>query len=192
VQFHFLSRLVSVFLDETFLPGGARVQQLMRRTAAVAFKRNVRTPRRAGLAARRLRARPLPPDLAWAAASAPVAIAFAALAACLNASRPLPDAARDTVQHAVQAWQGEPLPISSSWTTEHTGRLPDYLRPATRLALLTALAPYQVTADDVSTARPLLPDDGALVSALAWAAWTAARRIGGWITRPAEGAVVTH
>ena len=76
------------------------------------------------------------------------------------------------------------MPIGSSWTDEHTRRLPEELRAATRLALLTSLAPHQVTDADVVAARPLLATDASFVSALAWAAWTAARRVGAWITRP--------
>ena len=76
------------------------------------------------------------------------------------------------------------MPISSAWTDEHTDSLPEELRAATRLALLTSLAPHQITDADVAAARPLLATDASFVSALAWAAWTAARRVGAWITRP--------
>jgi AhpD family alkylhydroperoxidase len=37
--FHFVTRLVLVLLDETFLPGGPRAQSLMRRAAGMAFAR---------------------------------------------------------------------------------------------------------------------------------------------------------
>lgn len=63
------------------------------------------------------------------------------------------------------------------------------LHAPTRLALLTGLAPHQVTDDDVAAARSLLDTDAALVGALAWAAFTAARRIGTWIGAAAEGQV---
>jgi hypothetical protein len=186
VIFHFVTRLVLVLLDETFLPGGRRAQALMRRAAGVAFARKVRASYPPGLASNRLATRPLPEDLAWAAASPPVATAFAALTDCLDSSPQLPEASRVAVSRAVQAWQGEPQPLSSSWTTGHTDALPEGLRAATRLALLTSLAPQQVTDADVAAARPTLATDTSLVSALAWSAWTAARRVGGWINRPAE------
>ena len=48
--------------------------------------------------------------------------------------------------------------------------------------------PLAVVAHDVAAARPLLATDAALATALAWAAWTTARRIGGWISWPAENA----
>jgi AhpD family alkylhydroperoxidase len=183
--FHSVTRLVLVLLDETFLPGGPRAQALMRRTAAIAFARKVRANHRPGLATERLSRYPLPDDLDWAAASEPVATSLAALTGCLEESQHLPEESRAVVRRAITAWRGEPMPISSTWTDAHTDSLPEELRAATRLALLTSLAPHQVTDADVAAARMLLATDASFVSALAWAAWTTARRIGAWITRPA-------
>ena len=76
--------------------------------------------------------------------------------------------------------------MSSSWTTEYTDHLPDRLRLSTRLALLTSPAPHQVTEADVAAARQLLTTDEDLVAALAWAAWSTARRIGSWTTQPID------
>ncbi len=184
--FHFVTRLVLVLLDETFLPGGPRAQSLGRRAAGIAFARKVRATYTPGVASARLQARPLPKDLAWAGISPPVATALAALSDCLEKAEHLPEAGRDVVSEAVWAWQGEPMPVSSSWTSEHTAGLPEHLRAATRLALLTSLAPHQVADADVTAARPLLATDAALVTALSWAAWTVARRIGQWMTWPAD------
>ena len=184
--FHFVTRLVLVLLDETFLPGGPRAQSLARRAAGIAFARKVRASHRPGLATGRLSPRPLPDDLGWAAASAPVAASFAALTGCLEESQHLPEASRNVVRRVITAWQGEPMPMSSSWTNEYTDVLPEQLRAATRLALLTSLAPHQVTDADVAAARTLLATDAPFVTALAWASWAAARRIGGWTTRPAD------
>jgi AhpD family alkylhydroperoxidase len=186
MTFHFVTRLVLVLLDETFLPGGPRAQSLLRRAAGVMFARKVRATYRPGLASARLAKKPLPKDLEWAVASPPVATALAALSDCLDTAQHLPEAGRAVVSEAVWAWQGGSQPISSSWTDEHTAGLPQHLRAATRLALLTSLAPHQVTDADVTAARPLLTTDVSLVTALAWAAWTTARRVGGWISRPAD------
>ena len=184
IIFHFVTRLVLVLLDETFLPGGPRAQSLMRRAAGIAFARKVRAEHRQGLATDRLAPYPLPDDLVWASASPPVATSLAALTGCLEKSQRLPEESRAVIRGAISAWRGEPMPISSAWTDEHTDSLPEELRAATRLALLTSLAPHQITDADVAAARPLLATDASFVSALAWAAWTAARRVGAWITRP--------
>jgi len=182
--FHFVTRLVLVLLDETFLPGGARAQSLARRAAGIAFARKVRAQHRPGVATDRLAPHRLPDDLMWAAASPAVATSVAAMTGCLEESKHLPEECRAVARRAVTAWQGAPMPISSTWTDEYTESLPEELRAATRLVLLTSLAPHQVTDADVAAARPLLATDASFVSALAWAAWTAARRVGTWMTRP--------
>lgn len=182
--FHFVTRVVLVLLDETFLPGGPRAQSLMRRAAGIAFARKVRADHRPGLATDRLASYPLPGDLEWVAASVSVATSLAALTGCLEETQHLPEESRAVIRRAITAWQGEPMPISTTWTDEHTDSLPEDLRAATRLALLTSLAPHQITDADVAAARRLLSTDASLVSALAWAAWTTARRVGAWITRP--------
>lgn len=189
VQFHFIARLVLVLLDETFLPGGPRAQQLMRRAGGLVFARKVRAEHRPGRSTRRLEPRTLPDDLAWATPSEPIATAFAALSHHLDTAPHLPPPTRQVVRRVVGSWHGEPMPMSSRWTNEHTAELPADLHAPTRLALLTGLAPHQVTDDDVAAARSLLDTDAALVGALAWAAFTAARRIGTWIGAAAEGQV---
>jgi AhpD family alkylhydroperoxidase len=182
--FHFVTRLVLVLLDETFLPAGSRAQSLARRAAGIAFARKVRAHHRPGLATDRLKPYPVPDDLEWAASSPPVAASYAALTGRLEEAQHLPEASRAVVRSAIAAWRGETMPISSGWTNEHTDGLPEELKAATRLALLTSLAPHQVTDSDVAAARRLLASDASFVAGLAWAAWTAARRVGGWIARP--------
>ncbi len=166
VQFHFIARLVLVLLDETFLPGGPRAQQLMRRAGGLVFARKVRAEHRPGRSTRRLEPRTLPDDLAWATPSEPIATAFAALSHHLDTAPHLPPPTRQVVRRVVGSWHGEPMPMSSRWTNEHTAELPADLHAPTRLALLTGLAPHQVTDDDVAAARSLLDTDAALVGAL--------------------------
>jgi AhpD family alkylhydroperoxidase len=187
LAFHFIARVVLVLLDETFLPGGPRAQVLLRRAGGLAFAHKVRADRPSGLSTRRLASRALPDDLRWAASSLPVAVAVAALDHHLRAAAHLPEPGREAVSRAVDSWRGEPMPLSSGWTTEHTAELAEDLRPAVRLALLTSLAPHQVTGADVMAARPVLATDAELVNALAWASWTAVRRIGSWIMAPVIG-----
>ncbi|KAA1250766.1 hypothetical protein F0Q45_08030 [Mycobacterium simiae] len=177
LAFHFIARVVLVLLDETFLPGGQRAQSLLRRAGGMAFARKVRADRPSGVSTQRLASRSLPPELQWAASCPPMAVAVAALDHHLDASSPLPEPSRRVIRRAVDSWLGEPTPLSSSWTTEHTADLPAELRAPTRLALLTGLAPHQVTDADVAAAKPLLATDADLVNALAWAAWMAARSI---------------
>ncbi|MEK8107788.1 hypothetical protein NKG94_27185 [Micromonospora sp. M12] len=60
-------------------------------------------------------------------------------------------------------------------------------RAAARLALLTAVASYQVDEEVVGEFRRHHPDDGTLVDAAAWAAWSAAALIGARSASAATG-----
>jgi hypothetical protein len=55
-------------------------------------------------------------------------------------------------------------------------------------ALLTALASYQMDDSIVASFRRLRPKDDEMVSAAAWAAFAAARRVGSWLAPSAAGA----
>jgi hypothetical protein len=58
------------------------------------------------------------------------------------------------------------------------------LRPTARLALLSALASYQVDQQIISAFRQYQPGDRDLVNVTAWASWVAARRIASWLNAP--------
>jgi len=60
----------------------------------------------------------------------------------------------------------------------------DVSKAAGRLALLTALASYQVDEGIVLVFRVHFPEDDKLLGTLAWASFTAARRIGSWLLVP--------
>ena len=60
-------------------------------------------------------------------------------------------------------------------------RLAEVKRPAARLALLTALASYQIDKDTIAAFRAQQPGDDKLIAATAWASFTAARRVGTWL-----------
>ena len=55
-------------------------------------------------------------------------------------------------------------------------------RPAGRLALLVALAPYQVDETVIPEFRDTHPSGRELLAATAWASFTATRRVAGWLT----------
>jgi hypothetical protein len=64
---------------------------------------------------------------------------------------------------------------------EATAELPVAQRSAGRLALLTALAAYQIDDSVIADFRKEHPEDSTLIELTAWASMVAARRIGSWI-----------
>ena len=60
--------------------------------------------------------------------------------------------------------------------------LDDADKPAARLTLLTALAPYQIDENTIAAFRAQHPGDNKLIAATAWVSFTAARRVGTWLS----------
>jgi hypothetical protein len=82
----------------------------------------------------------------------------------------------------VADWTGEEPGISRSWVDAATASLDEPDRPAARLALLVALAPYQVDETIIRAFGDRHPSGNALLAAAAWASFTATRRVAGWLT----------
>ncbi|MFC7037666.1 carboxymuconolactone decarboxylase family protein [Nonomuraea rubra] len=195
VTFHYLNRMVAVFLGDSPLP--PEVPARARGPALRAFGRLMRPAARrtppAGASLPLLPAAPLPPDLAWAG-SGPQAEAFARASAAIAAGgrRSVPGPVRDVLTERLASWTGGPPPgpsgragvPSRAWAAEATAALPDALRPPATLALLIALAPYQVDDGVVEACRRTGQDDRSLIELTAWASLSAARRVGGRLPAP--------
>ena len=93
---------------------------------------------------------------------------------------------RELVSDRVTRWNGVPPGPGRAWVEEAVAPLSNEQQPAARLALLTALASYQVDEKVVNDFRKHRPSDSDLVNATAWASYTAAKRIAGWLFAPAR------
>jgi hypothetical protein len=182
VLFHYLSRMVNVFLTTPLLSN--RLQGNARRRVKHGVARILRPTLygdfRPGAALDLLPDQPLPPDTGWAAGSPVVAGAVARAAAAFETAgrESLTEPVREVVRARLAAWRGEEPGISRGWLDEAVASLPARDRPTARFVLLTALASYQVDDTVVDGFRGVAPDDAALVGAAAWASFAAARRVG--------------
>jgi hypothetical protein len=116
----------------------------------------------------------------WASPRPEIACAFARAHDAIDraARRTVPEGVRRVVLDELDRWDGEPPGISRAWLTEPVSRLPEAERPAARLALLTALSSFQIDHETVTAFRERDSSDRALVETVAWAAFTAADRLG--------------
>lgn len=179
VAFHYLNRMVSVFLQDSPLPPTpAGVRASVRRTAARIMGALARTGRPPGRSLELLPPAPPEADLAWAVGQPHVAAAFARAGQAVR--RAGAAALPEHVRRRVLAGVADPPPPGPGgrWFDAAVAELSPPERPAARLALLTALAPYRVTDADVAACRDGGADDAALVAITAWASLAAARRIG--------------
>ncbi len=187
VTFQYLNRMVNVFLDRSFLP--PRVPTALHGGLRRVLGRLMRPDRAPGSAPCYVDTGgtgpvpALPADLSWAAASAPVAAAFARAADTVAgfAERCVPGPVQELVRERLSGWSGRPAGPGRSQFDAAVASLAPAHRPAGRLALLTALASYQVGPSVVAEFQHDTPGDGPLLELTAWASFTAARQIGTWV-----------
>jgi AhpD family alkylhydroperoxidase len=178
--FHYLNRMVNVFLGAAPLPPGvpARALRPVTRVLTGLIRSAARRVGEAGESLDLLPPARLPDDLAWASGDTAVAQAFARAGAAVDAAgeRSVPPRVRELVLLEVAASDGLPKMSNRSMVEDAVLALPESERDVGRLALLTALASYQVEESVVERARACQPSDAALVEAAAWASMAAARR----------------
>jgi AhpD family alkylhydroperoxidase len=193
VTFQYLNRMVNIFLGDpplpSALPAAARggTMRLMGRM----FRPLTTKPHPNGASLDLLPEAALPSDLSWASASPAIAGAFARAAAAIEeaAAAAVPPPVRDLVLGEVGERESGPPQSQSpgrAWLEEAVAGLTEAHRPPARLALLTALASYQVTGSDIEQVRQHGLDDASLIGLTAWASLTAARRAGLLLTGPTD------
>ncbi|MFF3108942.1 carboxymuconolactone decarboxylase family protein [Kitasatospora sp. NPDC057904] len=179
--FHYLNRMVSLFLGDSPMP--PKAPSAARRAARALLGRLARQSANAapspGGSLDLLPAARLPEDLLWAAGTPSIAGAFARAAAAVDegGERAVPAPVRALVTAELAAWDGTPPGLSRAWLEPPLSSLPPEHRAAGRLALLTAKAAYQVDDAVVAAARQTAPSDARLIELTAWTSLTAARRL---------------
>jgi AhpD family alkylhydroperoxidase len=182
---HYLNRMVNVFLGEVPLPPG--VPRMALGPVMGVISGLVRTAGDglgpAGASLDLLPGAALPADMSWASANPVIADALARACAAIEsaASRSVPEPIREVVLAELANWRGEPRGLSRAWAESAISGLSSGHQEAGRLALLTALASYQVGQSDIDAFRHGQPGDASLVELTSWASLAAARRAARWI-----------
>lgn len=183
ITFHYINRIANIFVGDSLLPVPSMLKGLTYRLYAATGGKRIVRPRLPGNSLKFVPRSDLPGDFSWAAKNPAVAGAFAGFAKVVEeaGNNVLPEPVRALVSERVAAWNGELMGMSRRWVDEAIAGLEDQDRPAARLALLGALASYQVDAGVIDDFRSQYPDDAQLISATAWASFTAARRVSNWL-----------
>lgn len=191
LAFQYYNRVANVFLTDSPFPAHVPLsaRPRARQVLGAVLRRSAGGGARPGDSLDLLPPAPRPDDLDWAAASDVVSDAFArAYAATESAGvRSVPEGVRDLVRSRLSTWEGQPPGLSRAWVEEAVAGLPPAEQPAGRLALLVALASYQVDEGLVEDFRRTGADDAAVIDLIAWAAMATARRVSTWIPRSGTG-----
>jgi AhpD family alkylhydroperoxidase len=181
VAFHYLNRVVNVFLGSSPLPGAvpASARPMVRSVLGRFLRPGAATPGDSlGLLPEATGA--TPGDLKWTDGSEIITAAFVRAGEAVEraAGSVVSPRIREVVLRELASWNGTSPGLSRSWVESPVSVLPDAERPAARLALLTAIAAYQVDETVVADFRRGQPEDNALVELVAWASLIAARGFG--------------
>lgn len=185
VMFHYINRMVNVFLEASPIP--LRIPKVFQRAFGATMTKRivsvVATPRGS---LHFLPACPLPAEFHWARSNPAVAGALARMTAAVERAgqAALPSNVRELLQERMALWRGEHMGLSRAWVEEAIQPLHLSERTAARLALLTAFASHQVDDGVIRACRTDGANDEVLVAAASWAAFCAARRIGSWLITP--------
>jgi hypothetical protein len=189
VTFQYLNRMVHVFLGDSPLPPNVPAAARGRARRFLGWYMGSAAGRavRAGESLELLPDVPLAGDLSWAATHSTIAGTFARAVVAIEVAgvRSVPQPVRELVTARLSTWDGEHLGPSRAWVTDAIAGLAPADRAAGRLALLTALASYQIDEFVVDEFRRAQPEDDTLVELTSWSSMAAARRVGSWI--PASG-----
>ena len=185
VILQYLNRMVNIFLGELPLPPGAPAASMtvVRRILVWLIKSAERRAPSPGASLDLLPDAPLPDDMKWAEGHPAIAGAYARAAAAIDEAghRSVPTEVRSLVLDHLARWDGKPLGVSRAWVEEAITALPTDQQDAGRLALLTALASYQIDQSTLDRFRTTNPDDRSLIDLTAWSSLTAARHVGAWM-----------
>jgi AhpD family alkylhydroperoxidase len=184
IAFHYLNRMANIFLGDAPLPVPTPLKGITRRLyAATAGQRVVRGLEH-GHSLKFIPQATLPDDLPWAAANRSIAGAFAGFNQVIEelGTAAIPESVRVLVEQRIHAWNGEVMGMSRRWVEDAVMEIDQKHRAITRLALLTALASYQVDSSLIADFQSQYPDDAQLIGVTAWASWKAARRVNAWMS----------
>jgi len=187
IVYHFINRMANIFLEPSPLPvpnNWTRTKKMaLRIFGATVAKRIVKRRPKPGESLQFTQQTTLSPDLAWAENNNNIAAAFAAFSTIIDKAGQtvLTDTGRKLIQQYIQSWRGEDMGLSKVWVNDILKQMVDEDRAAGELALLTALAPHQVSENTIRNFQSRHSSDGVLLNITAWASFSAAKRIGEWL-----------
>ncbi|MGE0283484.1 MAG: hypothetical protein AB7P20_23115 [Rhizobiaceae bacterium] len=188
VLFHFINRMVNIFLDRSPLPiepRSATAKNILGRIfGSVLGARIVNVDVAPGESLRLLPDANLPTEFSWALPAPAIAGALARFNHAIEVAgvRALPESVRKLVCAHVSEWNGDHAPASRNWADRAVEDLVDRREQMmARLALLAAIGSFQVSDSDIVRVREHRTSDAELLTVAAWGSLQAARRLAGWI-----------
>ncbi|VAW65114.1 hypothetical protein MNBD_GAMMA11-2116 [hydrothermal vent metagenome] len=188
--FHFINRMVSVFLSTSPMPVAFESITLrkiaVRIFGATMAKKIVNREATNEPLGDSASLEHMPEDLKWALPCKSIALAFSHFSELMvqQEAQYIPLSVANIVHKQLDLWLGEDMPMGNGWVDRLTDDLSGADKQIAKLALLAALAPYRVDDTVVSEFQAECPGDNALLAVTAWASFAAVRKVGTWMWQP--------
>jgi AhpD family alkylhydroperoxidase len=188
VLFHYINRMVNIFLDDTMMPIVGKVpvigDQALKIFSNVVSGRIVTVDVAPGIFLTAAPLMALPDAFSWASGAPNVAGGLLRFASAVNAasSTSVDVGVQELVVRSIAAWDGENQEPGKEWLNRMVAPLPQQKRPQARMALLAAMASWAVDDSEITAFKRTGLSDRELLDTAAWGAYLAAERIAGWFT----------
>jgi len=187
IVYHFINRMVGVFLQSSPLPipaGSVKLRKIaLRLFGATLAKRLLNKKVNAGESLQFITSTDLPEDMQWAKEDKNISQAFASFSALLDRlnNQLISEDVRLLIESTINHWDGQDKGLSQAWLNQLISGLNSADKTVAKLALLTAFAPYQVNENIINEFRTHNPSDEELLIVTTWASFTISRKIGSWL-----------
>lgn len=186
LMYHYINRMVNIFLPESLLPSFLHVGKLDQLVWRMVVRKLVHSRGKELEAGASLHFLPIAnfhTEFSWALPSPVISRALAGFTEVIDriGEETLRPQVRDFVTNFLNNWQGEVMPLSRTWVNGAVAKLPVIDQAMGKLALLAAVSPHQIDDEIIDVFRMRQPGDIQLIGVTAWASFQAARRIASWL-----------
>ena len=181
VFFHYLNRMVTIFLGPTILPMNISfLKEPMKKMAAAMFSKVLATKKEAGTLDYVEKISTSGRDFSWASTNERVEKVFQYFDSVTDkcADEYIPKETRDFINEEMQKWDGANLK-STKELDELLTKIPEGNRPMAKILYLICLSPHRIQPSHFEDCQKCFGGSSeAILGSFAWASFQAAKRIG--------------
>ncbi len=190
LAFHYINRMVSVFVTDYPLPV-PRFFKFLKPTISSFFKltaaKNITGLNvNPGTSLKRMPDAILPEEFSWAHSNTHISDCFAGFDTIISrvGENHISFDVRKKILTFLGNWNGDIQEIGNRWLEEEILQIEDNEKKVlARLILLASIQPYKITEQHIIELRKQDYKDEQLIAAASWGSWQATKRISSWLSR---------
>lgn len=183
LAFHIINRSFHVFASDNAFPPMGPLKGMMLSMMAPMMRRMVSKGGQPGASLQFVPQADLPNEFSVLSGNPHIAAAFAGYAAIIDKieQNVVPAEIRELVLQQLHDWDGKAKGISRKWVEDAVATLSADHQPLARIALLSAIAPYQVDSSLGDAIRAQGHADTTILDVASWAIFSAVRQVNTWL-----------